>query len=202
MSMVKSGATRKKDFRRQCLRMASRSLPQASTSLERTTFVLRLRPFREAGCEILGGLVFPADLRTLINQCAHQSFKPPVVTAAAGLLFASNVEAVGNLGVGMSTEFWWTPAFPFRPSLTGETSAAIAEAWEAKTGKQWTQQLGYSHAIWEIVIDTLKRSVDPLSREAIRDALKATPDVSRRDQVRQRPSSECFEDADSRRAVG
>lgn len=137
-------------------------------------FSSQIAAFREADCGILGGLVFPSDLRTLITQCAQQNFKPPVVTAAAGLLFASNIEAVGNLGVGMSSEVWWTPAFPFKSSLTGETSAEIAKAWEAKTGKQWTQPLGYSHAIWEVVIDTLKRSADPLSREAVRDSLKAT----------------------------
>lgn len=137
-------------------------------------FSSQIAAFREAGCGILGGLVYPADLRTLVTQCAQQNFKPPVVTAAAGLLFASNVEAVGNLGIGMSSEVWWTPAFPFKSSLTGESSAAIAQRWETKTGKQWTQPLGYSHAIWEIVIDSLKRSADPLSREANRDALKAT----------------------------
>ncbi|MGV7216022.1 ABC transporter substrate-binding protein [Bradyrhizobium sp. UFLA05-112] len=136
-------------------------------------FSSQIAAFRDAKCGILGGLVYPADLRTLITQCAQQNFKPPVVTAAAGLLFASNVEAIGDLGIGMSTEVWWTPAFPFKSSLTGESSADIAKAWEAKTGKQWTQPLGYSHAIWEIVIDTLKRSADPLSREANRDALKA-----------------------------
>jgi branched-chain amino acid transport system substrate-binding protein len=34
--------------------------------------------------------------------------------------------------------------------------------------------LGYSHAIWEVVLDTLKRADDPLDRASVRDALKAT----------------------------
>ncbi|MEM9140790.1 MAG: ABC transporter substrate-binding protein, partial [Pseudomonadota bacterium] len=38
----------------------------------------------------------------------------------------------------------------------------------------WTQPLGCSHAIGEIVIDTLKRSANPLDRAANRYPLKAT----------------------------
>ncbi|MCC6949680.1 MAG: ABC transporter substrate-binding protein [Bradyrhizobiaceae bacterium] len=135
-------------------------------------FSAQIAEFRDKRCDIVGGLVYPADLRTFVVQCAQQNYKPPIMTIAAGLLFASNVEALGNLGIGMSTEAWWTPAFPFPSSLTGETSAKIAADWEAKTGKQWTQPLGYSHANWEVAIDTLKRSADPLNREAIRDSLK------------------------------
>lgn len=137
-------------------------------------FSAQIAAFKDAGCQILGGLVYPADMRTLVTQCAQQNFKPPVVTAAAGMLFASNAEAIGPLAVGLTSEAWWTPAFPFKSSLTGETSAQIAATYEQKTKKQWTQPLGYSHANWEVVLDVLKRSKDPLSREANRDSLKAT----------------------------
>lgn len=137
-------------------------------------FTAQISAFKEAGCEILGGLVYPGDLRTCVIQCSQQNFRPPIVTIAAGLLFPSAVEAIGSLGEGMSTEVWWTPSFPYPSSLTGESSAQIAAAWEGSTGKQWTQPLGYSHAIWEVILDTLKRAADPLDRAAIRDALKAT----------------------------
>lgn len=142
--------------------------------LRTNDFSAQIAAFRDARCDVLGGLVFPADLRTLVSQCAQQNFKPPVVTIAAGLLFPSNVEAIGPLATGMSTEVWWTPAFPYKSSLTGQTSAEIAAAWEKSTGKEWTQPLGYSHAIWEVVVDILKRSADPLSRTANRDSLKTT----------------------------
>lgn len=137
-------------------------------------FSSQISAFKEAGCDILGGLVFPADLRTATLQMAQQGFHPKIMTVAAGLLFPSAVEAIGTLGAGMSTEVWWTPAFPYKSTLTGESSAELAAKWETTTGKQWTQPLGYSHAMWEIVIDTLKRAKDPLDRAAIRDALKAT----------------------------
>ena len=71
----------------------------------------------------------------------------------------------------MSSEVWWTPAFPFKSTLTGQVSRDIADNWESETKKQWTQApLGYSHAIWEVALDVLKRSANPLDREANRNA--------------------------------
>ena len=137
-------------------------------------FSAQIRAFKDAGCDILGGLVFPADLRTATIQMAQQGYNPKVMTVAAGLLFPSAVEAMGPLGAGMSTEVWWTPNFPYQSTLTGATSADLAAEWESSTGRQWTQPLGYSHAMWEIIVDVLKRSGDPMDRTAIRDAIRAT----------------------------
>jgi branched-chain amino acid transport system substrate-binding protein len=66
------------------------------------------------------------------------------------------------------------PGLPFPSTLTGQVGREIADAWEAETGRQWTQPLGYSHSIWEVVIDILKRSANPLDRTANRDAMVAT----------------------------
>lgn len=59
-------------------------------------------------------------------------------------------------------------------TLTGQTGRALADQWEADQKKQWTQPLGYSHALLEVAIDILKRSTDPLDREANREAMAAT----------------------------
>jgi hypothetical protein len=55
-----------------------------------------------------------------------------------------------------------------------QVSRDIADEWEAETGRQWTQPLGYSHAIWEVALDALKRSGNPLDKEAVRDAIRDT----------------------------
>lgn len=136
-------------------------------------FSAQIAEYKAQGCDIIGGIAYVSDLKTFITQCAQQNYKPKVVTVAAALLFPSGIESMGPLGEGMSTEVWWTPAFPFKSSLTGQTSADIAAAWEKETNKQWTQPLGYAHALWEVVLDTLKRSEDPRDRTANRDALKA-----------------------------
>jgi branched-chain amino acid transport system substrate-binding protein len=137
-------------------------------------FSAQISEYKKAGVDIIGGISYPADLKTFITQCRQQQFKPKVVTVAAALLFPSGIEAMGALGFGMSTEVWWTPAFPFKSALTGQTSAKLAEDWEAATSKQWTQPLGYAHALWEVALDVLKRAKDPTSREAIRQAITET----------------------------
>ncbi|PJE29360.1 hypothetical protein PSM7751_00868 [Pseudooceanicola marinus] len=137
-------------------------------------FSAQISTFKQNDCEIVGGITYVADLKTFITQCKQQNYTPKVVTVAAALLFPSGIEAMGDLGERMSSEVWWTPAFPYASSLTGQTSQEIADAWEEDTGKQWTQPLGYAHALWEVILDTLKRSSDPLDREANRDALAAT----------------------------
>ncbi len=137
-------------------------------------FSAQIAEYKKAGVEIIGGISYPADLKTFITQARQQQFRPKVVTVAAALLFPSGVEAMGELGMGMSTEVWWTPAFPFKSSLTGETGTKLAADWEVATGKQWTQPLGYAHALWEVAIDVLKRSKDPTNRESIRQSITET----------------------------
>ena len=137
-------------------------------------FSAQIAEFKKNNCEIIGGITYPDDLKTFVTQCNQQGFKPKAVTVAAALLFPSSVEAMGPLGNGMSSEVWWTPAFPFKSSLTGETSQQLADQWEADTKKQWTQPLGYSHALLEVAIDVLKRASDPTNRESVRDAVAAT----------------------------
>jgi branched-chain amino acid transport system substrate-binding protein len=137
-------------------------------------YTAQITAFKQAGCEIVGGITYPDDLRTFMNQCAQQGYKPKAVTVAAALLFAPGVQALGPIGDGVSTEVWWTPAFPFKSTLTGQVSKDIADQWETETKKQWTQPLGYSHALLEVAIDILKRSKNPLDREANRAALADT----------------------------
>jgi len=137
-------------------------------------FSAQIAEFKKNGVEIVGGITYPVDLKTFITQSRQQQFKPKVVTVAAALLFPSGVESMGDLGNGMSTEVWWTPAFPFKSSLTGETGQKLDADWEAEMKKQWTQPLGYAHALWEVALDALKRAKDPTSREAIRQAITET----------------------------
>lgn len=137
-------------------------------------YTAQINAFKQAGCDIVGGITYPDDLKTFVNQCAQQGYKPKAVTVAAALLFPSGVQALGPLGDGMSSEVWWTPAFPFKSTISGQVSREIADSWESETKKQWTQPLGYSHAIWEVALDVLKRSKNPLDREANREALVAT----------------------------
>jgi branched-chain amino acid transport system substrate-binding protein len=133
-------------------------------------FANQVSTFKNAGTDIVSGFTFGNHWVTFWNQAAQTGLKPQVCTVAAAFLFPSAVNALGDRGDGMSTEVWWTPAYPFRSSLTGQTAKQLADAWESTTGKQWTQPIGYGHALWEVGIASLKNS-DPKDKNSLRDAI-------------------------------
>ena len=139
-----------------------------------TDFSAQIAAFKSARCEIVTGVVIPPDIRTFLTQARQQGLRPKIVSVGKALLFPASVEALGDLGEGMSTEVWWTPSHPYKSSLTGQSARQLADAYEAATKKQWTQPIGFVHALFEVALDTLKRSKDVGKRAAIRDALVTT----------------------------
>src|SRR5437867_4370963 len=134
-------------------------------------FTNQVTAFKNAGAEIVSGLVLPSHWATFWNQAAQARYRPEVCTMAAAFLFASAITSLGPRGDGMSTEVWWTPKFPYKSSITGQTCRELANEWENVTGKQWTQPIGYAHAIWEVGLAALASSGDPKNKEAVRTAI-------------------------------
>ena len=137
-------------------------------------FSAQLAAFKKENAEIVTGVVIPPDIKTFLTQARQQGFRPKVVTVGKALLFPASVEALGDLGNGMTTEVWWTPTVPYKSSLTGQSAKQLADAYEAETKKQWTQPIGFVHALFEVAIDTFKRTKDLGSKASIRDAMVAT----------------------------
>jgi branched-chain amino acid transport system substrate-binding protein len=137
-------------------------------------FSAQIAAFKRDNVEIVTGVTLPPDFRTFWTQARQQGFRPKVASVGKALLFPAAVEAIGEIADGLSTEVWWTPSHPFKSSLTGAGASALAEGYESATNKQWTQPLGYVHALFEVAVDTLKRASDVLDRKSIRDALAAT----------------------------
>jgi branched-chain amino acid transport system substrate-binding protein len=134
-------------------------------------FTNQASAFKNASAEIVSGLVLPSHWVTFWNQAAQAGYRPQVCTMAAAFLFASAITSLGPRGDGMSTEVWWTPKFPYRSSITGQSGQELATEWENTTGKQWTQPIGYAHAIWEVGLAALRSSGDPKNKEAVRTAI-------------------------------
>ncbi len=136
-------------------------------------FTSQISAFKAAGCEIVTGNMIPPDFTTFWSQAAQQNFRPKIVTIGKALLFPSAVSALGPRSHGLTTEIWWTPDHPFKSGLTGQSAKELAEAYMKTANRPWTQPIGFSHALFEIAIDTLKRakSLDP---KAIRDSIVAT----------------------------
>lgn len=136
-----------------------------------TDFSPQIGKFKAEKADIVTGHSHVPDFTTFWTQAGQQNYKPKVVTMAAALLFPSGLKALGDRGDGLTTEVWWTPAFPYKSTLTGQTSKELADQYEKETGRQWTQPLGYAHAIWEVGVEALKRAGNPHDRKAVRKAL-------------------------------
>lgn len=136
-------------------------------------FSAQIAAFKRDNVEIVTGVVIPPDAKTFLTQARQQGFRPKVITLGKALLFPGAIEALGDLGHGLTTEVWWSPSHPFTSSLTRQSAKALADAYEAGTKKQWTQPIGFAHALFEVAADVLRRSKS-LRPADVRDAVAAT----------------------------
>jgi len=132
-------------------------------------FTAQINAFKSAGCEIITGVPIPPDATNFMKQASQQGLNPKIVTLAKALLFPQSVEALGDIGNGLTTEIWWTPRHPFKSSLTGETCAELAADFEAKTNSQWTQPLLH-YATFEMAVAAIKGATNPTDKASIIEA--------------------------------
>jgi branched-chain amino acid transport system substrate-binding protein len=137
-------------------------------------FSTQISKFKSESAQIVTGVPIPPDFTTFWTQALQQGFKPKIATVGKALLFPSAVEALGNNGVGLSSEVWWSPSHPFRSSLTKQTAAQLAAAFEKSTHQQWTQPIGFAHALFEIAAYALVKSGNPDNKLGIANAIGAT----------------------------
>ncbi|GAA4330976.1 hypothetical protein GCM10023162_36110 [Klenkia terrae] len=130
----------------------------------------QISAFQAADAQILLGVPIPPDFATFWQQAQQQGYSPRIATVAKALLFPSAVEAIGDSADGLSTEVWWTPEYPFESSLTGQSAQELADAYEAGTGQQWTQPIGFVHALFEVAVAALTEA-DSTDGQAVVDAL-------------------------------
>ncbi len=124
-------------------------------------FSAEITLFIENDVEIVTGVMLPPDLGTFLTQASQQGFNPVMFTVGKAALFPSVVQSISdNLGEGLTTEIWWTPSHPFTSSLTGETAQELGDAYTEVTDSQWTQPIGFAHALFEVTVDVLQRTED------------------------------------------
>jgi branched-chain amino acid transport system substrate-binding protein len=138
-------------------------------------FSAEIALFREQNVEIVTGVMIPPDLGTFLTQASQQGFSPKMFTVGKATLFPSVVQSISNdLGENLTTEIWWTPSHPFSSSLTGESSQELADAFTEATDSQWTQPIGFAHALFEVAVDVLQRTEDVDDPESIVAAIVET----------------------------
>lgn len=130
--------------------------------------------FKAAGVNIVQGVLPPPEFTTFWNGAAQQGFQPEVVYVGKACEFPAAMEPLGDRALGLTVEVWWSKFHPYSSGMTGQSSMELADAYEAASGRQWSLPLGFRHSLFEIILDTLKRTQNPDDKGSIRDALKAT----------------------------
>lgn len=137
-------------------------------------FTSLINTWKKENVEILFGNVITPDFINCWRQCHQMGFKPKIATVARAILFPASVEALGgDIASGLSTEVWWSPHHPFSSSLTRESALDLCNAYTEKTGKQWSQPIGFKHAAYEVLYDTLTRA-KTLKKKALLKAIADT----------------------------
>lgn len=134
-----------------------------------TDFSSQIALFKQEGVEIINTFPIPPDFATFWRQAAQQGLHKQVkiVQVAKTGLFPSGVESLGNLGVNLASACYWHKAFPYTSSISGVGGSELADGYEAASGKQWTQQLGATLALFDAGFDALKQAADPKNKETV-----------------------------------
>ncbi len=137
-------------------------------------FSAQIRAFKEAGAQLLTGVLTPPAFQTFWTQAAQQDFRPRIATVAKALLFPAVAASMGARGHGLTTEVWWSPYHPFRSSLGGMSATQYASGYEQSSGRNWTQPMGFRHALFEVAASVLARAGSIDDPRSIRAAIAST----------------------------
>ena len=133
-----------------------------------------IKTLKDGNVEILMGSMASPDFAALWRQAHQQGFIPKICSMGRATLFPSGVNAIGgDLPNGLTVDIHWSPDYPFKSALTGETGRQITDAWDKETGKQWTQIIGFKYGGMELAIDVLKRA-QSIDKEKILEAIART----------------------------
>jgi branched-chain amino acid transport system substrate-binding protein len=131
-----------------------------------TDFSAFIAEYQAGHAEILTGVPEPPASAAFWREAKTSGYVPRVATLATrAVLFPSDLEALGDAAANLSSEVWWAPSHPFSSSLTGQTAAAFAADYTDSTHEQWSQPIGFSHALFEVANAALSRaaSLEPES---------------------------------------
>jgi len=145
-----------------------------------TDYSAQIAKFKQEKCEIFNTFPIPPDFAAFWRQAAQQGYTKMVKIAqiAKTGLFPSQVDSLGELGFNLATACYWHKAFPYKSSLTGVSGEEIADGYEKESGKQWTQQLGASMALFDAGVAALKASGDPRNKAAVANAMSTLNTVT------------------------
>jgi branched-chain amino acid transport system substrate-binding protein len=136
-----------------------------------TSFTSMISQFKSKHAEIFSNCPLPPDFNTFWNQASQQGFKPRLATVAKVLLFPADTQALGALVNNIATDSWWGPYMPNTSSLSGQSASALADAYQASTGKQWVQSIGSTYSLFEVAKEAFGAVSNPHDHAEVANAL-------------------------------
>jgi branched-chain amino acid transport system substrate-binding protein len=134
----------------------------------------QITKFKAENADIIQGVLPPPEFTTFWNGAAQQGYKPKIVYVGKACEFPEAIYPLGERATNLTVEVWWSKFHPYKSGLTGVSSPDLADQWEKSSNKQWSLPLGFRHALFEVVIDALKRTQNIDKKDSIRDAIKTT----------------------------
>jgi branched-chain amino acid transport system substrate-binding protein len=136
-------------------------------------YATQISLFKKEKVDLFVALVLPPDFSTMWRQAAQQGFAKTtkVATPTKSGTNPSEIEALGALGYNLTTTSPWVPSAPYKSPILGMTSQQLADGYEAASGKQVTQQLGASNAVFDAGFQALQMSGDPLNKATLAKTL-------------------------------
>ena len=132
-----------------------------------TDYSSLITAFKSGKCQLFTNVSLPPDFAVLWKQMYQQGFHPKLATVGKDLLFPSDAYALGSLAENVACNARWTPALPYKSSLTGQTCAQFGAAFESGTGGQWIQSMGGSYALFEVAHALYTSVSDPKDKTEV-----------------------------------
>jgi branched-chain amino acid transport system substrate-binding protein len=150
-----------------------------------TDYSAQIAMFKKEQCEIFNTFPIPPDFAAFWRQAAQQGYTKMVkiCQVAKTGLFPAGIEALGDLGMNLSSACYWHKTFPYKSSLSGVTGIELADGYEKSSGKQWTQQLGASMALLDAGFEALRVSSNPSDKAAVAKSLSTLKTITMAGQV-------------------
>jgi branched-chain amino acid transport system substrate-binding protein len=136
-------------------------------------FSAQIAAFKNAQAEVLFGVIPLPTFSNFWAQAAQQGYKPKCVNLGKAIEFPAAINSLGPRGLDLTVDVSFSPAHPFKSSLTGQSAKQLCDAFEEATKKQWSQALGFRHALFEVAMDVFKRAQKPNAASVI-EAVRTT----------------------------
>lgn len=132
-----------------------------------------INQFKRNRVEVVTGVLAPPDLQNFLQQAAQAGFKPKMYVIDKGTGYPEPMAALGEVGYGVLSVNFWSPAFPGKSKYGGYDAQGLASAMEKQTGKPYIPPLGWDDASYDILFDAIQRAGSK-DRAAVLKALDST----------------------------